>query len=407
MRILFVVQRYGTEVAGGAELHCRYFATRLAARGHDVHTLTTCATSYVDWANELPAGESELDGVTLHRMPVDRPRDNSVFEALNARVVTSISVPWYLQRSWMEMQGPRSSELAAWLSDRAAGFDVVVFFTYLYWTTWAGTEAVLGKAPAVLHPTAHDEAAFYLPVFDDMWWRPTGYAFSTEEERALLRRRTHADAVHGGLHEIVGVGTDLDVSGDAERFRAAYGLGDRPYLLYVGRLDPGKGADELHGYFTAFKERHPGPLALVVLGDPVKELPEHADVVLTGFVDDQTRDDAFAGATALVQPSYFESFSMVLAEAWAFRLPVLVQGHCEVLVGQTMRSGGGIPYWGFPEFEASLELLLERPELQRELGERGRRYVEERYEWEAVMDRYEALLGRVAEAGVTPALTRA
>ena len=86
-RLLFVVQRYGREVAGGAELLCREFATRLAARGHSVEVVTSCALNYVDWANHYPAGTAELDGVTVHRLPVAHQRDDRLFEALNTRVV--------------------------------------------------------------------------------------------------------------------------------------------------------------------------------------------------------------------------------------------------------------------------------------------------------------------------------
>ena len=140
---------------------------------------------------------------------------------------------------------------------------------------------------------------------------------------------------------------------DGDAFRAPYGLGDRPYLLFVGRVDPAKGSEELLDYFAAYKKRNPGPLALAIVGDPVRPLDPHPDVIVTGFVDDALKQSALAGALALVQPSYFESFSMILSEAWAHRKPALVQGHCDVLAGQCRRSGGGIPYRGFAEFEAA------------------------------------------------------
>ena len=86
MHLLFVVQRYGVEVFGGAEQATRMYASRMAARGHDVEVLTSCAVSYVDWADHFPPGTSELEGVTVHRLPVVAPRDDELFGPLNGRV---------------------------------------------------------------------------------------------------------------------------------------------------------------------------------------------------------------------------------------------------------------------------------------------------------------------------------
>ena len=121
-------------------------------------------------------------------------------------------------------------------------------------------------------------------------------------------------------------------------------------------------------------------------------------MVVTGFVDDGRASNALAGALALVQPSYFESFSMVLTEAWAHRRPALVQGYCAVLDGQARRSGGGLPYRSYAEFEVALERLTEEADLARVLGEAGRRYAERLYAWPVVIDRYERFLARVAGA---------
>jgi len=222
--------------------------------------------------------------------------------------------------------------------------------------------------------------------------QPTAYAFLTEEEQELVARRARVRRPAA----VIGLGVDLAAAGDGAAFRARHDLGDDPYLLYVGRLDPGKGSDELFGHFRAFAERHHGgrhgQLRLVVVGEPVAPLPAHPRVVTTGFVAESVKLDAVAGCTALVMPSYYESFSLVLAEAWAQSKPALVNDHCAVLRGQARRSGGAIPYRGFAEFEAAVELLLDHPDLQGDLGWRGRRYVETRYPWEAVLDRTEALL---------------
>jgi glycosyltransferase involved in cell wall biosynthesis len=124
-------------------------------------------------------------------------------------------------------------------------------------------------------------------------------------------------------------------------------------------------------------------------------LPEHPGVIFTGFVDEQTKHDALAAATVFVQPSYFESFSLSLCEAWVEGRPALVQGRCDVLRGQVERSKGGLPYTGFAEFDAALAVLLASPALREQLGQAGREYVLANYEWDDVLDRYERLLRRV------------
>lgn len=395
MRLLFVVQRYGMDVAGGAELHCRQFATRLAGRGHEVEVLTTCARSYLDWANEYPPGTAAVDGVAVHRLATARRRDLDLFGPLNGRVTWGRKpVALHLQEEWMRAQGPDVPALGPWLDEHAGGFDAVVFFTYLYATTRYGLARVAGRAPTVLHPTAHDEPPLSLPLFDAVFRAPDAFAFSTGEEEDLVRRRFRV----GQPSSVVGIGFELDVSGDGAAFRRGHGLGDDPYLVVVGRVDPAKGSDEVFAFFVAYKERHPGPLRLVVVGDPVEPPPPHPDVVVTGFVDEHEKRGAVDGALAVVQPSYFESFSMVLAEGWAQRRPALVQGRCAVLAGHARRSGGAIPYRGYAEFEAGVELLSSDAGLAARLGLAGRRYVEANFGWEVVLARYERLLRRAARA---------
>ena len=193
-----------------------------------------------------------------------------------------------------------------------------------------------------------------LSIFDEVFRMPNAFAFLTPEEAALVEQR-FPGAPAG---EVVGVGVDLAARGDADAFRRSAGLGDRPYLAYVGRIDPSKGAIELFDFFVEYKRRNPSDLALVFVGHPVVEVPERADVFVTGFVDEGVRNSAVAGALALVHPSYFESFSMVLTEAFAQSRPALVQSRCAVMTGHAQRSGAAIPYAGFAEFEVAVEPAL-------------------------------------------------
>jgi glycosyltransferase involved in cell wall biosynthesis len=397
LNLLFVVQRYGSEVTGGAELACREYATRLAAAGHRVEVLTSRAQSANDWADVYPPGTSELDGVTVHRLGVPAPRDNGAFQSLTVKALWSGSLgPRAEQQEWRQLQGPDLPELQPWLDHRAGEFDVVVHFSYLYTPTWAGLPVSSAVAPTVLHATAHDEPAFWLPVFDDLFPLPTRYAWFSPEERDLLVRRGAPS-----LGAVVGIGVDLDTDGHPDRFRATTQLGDRPYVVFVGRVEAGKGSEELIQFFEAYKSRHPEPLALVFVG-PAEDRHPHPDIIYTGYVDDQTRTDAIAGAVALVQPSFFESFSLVLTEAWAQQRPVLAQGYTDVLVGQVHRSGGGLYYRGFAEFEASLELLLTRPDEADAMGRAGRDFVAREYRWDVVLARYEELLRQAVAHGHSP-----
>jgi glycosyltransferase involved in cell wall biosynthesis len=278
------------------------------------------------------------------------------------------------------------------VAESSGSFDVTIFVTYLYYSTWAGLLTV--RSPSILHPTAHDEPPLYLSLFDQLFAIPDAFGFLTEEEASLVTRRFDVS----GPMVVTGSGIKLDPTADPPAFRRRFGLGDRPYLVYAGRVDPAKGCDELHRHFSLYKQRRPGSLALVMVGDRVFDLPRHPDIVMTGFVDDATKNSGIAGADLLVHPSQFESFSIALAEAWAAGVPAVVQARSEVLRGQCRRAGGGLWYRNYAEFEAALDLLLSDGALRQRLGEAGRRYVRENYAWQTVTDRYEDLLDRVRSA---------
>lgn len=382
MKILYVVQRYGEQIVGGSEAACRAFAEQLVARGHHVEVLTSCAHRYTDWADHYVPGVHDINGVTVHRLPVVDIRRPERFGPLHGWMVNGPrQVPGFEESRWAKHMGPDLAGLRPWLARHHRRFDVVIFMTYLYATTTKGLPYVAGRIPTVLQPTAHDEPPLWVRLYDTLFRLPDSYLFFTPEEREVVRQRFAIDPVG----EVIGIGVDLDDEADPDGFRRQHGIGDRPYLLYVGRIDPSKGSLEAYRFFEAYKDRHPGPLAFVLVGETVADLPDHPDVIRTGYLDERGKRSALAGSLALLQPSYFESFSIVLCESWVQRRPALVQAASTVLEGQARRSAGALPYRGFAEFEAALDLLVERPELGDELGRNGRRYVEDRYRWDAVL----------------------
>jgi glycosyltransferase involved in cell wall biosynthesis len=389
VRLAYVVQRYGPEIRGGAEAHCRDFATRVAARGHSVEVFTTCATDYRTWRNEFPAGRAEDDGVAVTRFPVvaERPDD---FDVLCDQVLGQPSLaPRDLQEHWMRMQGPEVPELVETLRSSDSRFDLVIFVTYLYYTTYFGLPAV--KQRAVLHPTAHDEAPIYLSMFEDMFEIPRALVFLTPEEREFVRHRFDLD----GTPDLVsGIGIEGPKEVSPDRARDRLGI-DGPFVLYVGRLDPQKGIEQLCGYFARYRERRGAVVDLVLAGDVVMDVPPTAGISVLGTVTDQEKWDALAAATALVHPSRHESFALILLESWCVETPSLVNAYSEVMAGHSRRSGGGLWYRTYADFEACLDRLLTDPELATGLGRQGKLYVETNYDWDGVIDRYLSFLERV------------
>ena len=235
MRILVVVHRFGPEIAGGAEGAARDVARRLVERGHVVEVLTSRAVSYVDWADHFPEGTLDDDGVRVHRLSVTRTRDVAVFNGLHDRVVSGPG-PLHLQEAWMQAQGPVLDGFVPWLERHAASFDVVVFFSYLYWTTWAGLPVASARTSTVLVPLAHDEPPFHLPIVRERLSMPDALAFLTPEEEALVLARVG----RGRPSAVTGLGVDLpsaDVSGAAAAVAAG---GAVPALRRKDRSDQGR-----------------------------------------------------------------------------------------------------------------------------------------------------------------------
>lgn len=396
MRLAYVVPRYGDDVIGGAETAVRRLAERLVAgAGWDVEVLTTCARDDISWASELPPGDSELNGVRVRRFACQGSRAPQEYD-LMVRVLgrPHDADPDDAER-WIDVQGPTSPELIEAVA--ASDADVVAFSPYLFHPTVRGVPRVAERA--VIHPAAHDEPALRLPVYDRPFRAARAFVYYTHEERRLVERRFSV-AHRTGL--VLGLGVDEPPDGDhadpGELVPAE--LGGRPFLLYVGRVQGAKGTVMLARYFAAYKERHPGPLAMVFAGpaDRPEEL-DHPDVVVTGVLEERVKWALLRRAAVLVAPSPFESFSLALMEAWTAGTPVLVNGRCAVTRGHCRRSGGGLWFEGFRAFEAALERLLGDDALREALAGAGRAYVERHYRWPVLVERYRVFVEGIAGRG--------
>jgi len=387
MKLAFVVQRYGLEIAGGAEYHCRLVAEHLA-RHAEVEVLTTCASDYITWANHYREGVETLNGVAVRRFKVKRPRDPERFAEWTARV----QVPGHVREDelrWLEEEGPFSPRLVRYVEQQRARYDFFIFFSYRYYTTWHGLRAVADQA--LLVPTAEDDRIYELSLFPPFFKLPRAIVYNSVEERAMIQRVAGNQDVPG---DVVGVGSALPERTDAQAFRRRFGL-DGPFGLYVGRIDQNKGCRQLCEFFLRYRREAGSQLKLVLIGKAVIPIPQDEGIVALGFQPDEVKWNALDACELLFMPSRYESLSMVTLEAWWAERPVLANAKCEVLRGQCLRSNAGLYYSSYEEFREAL-LLLERNEpLRRALGANGRRYFETHYAWPVIEKKYLDLIARV------------
>ena len=386
MKIACIVQRYGADIAGGSEAHCREIAERLATR-HDVSVLTSCARDYVTWANAFPAGTSVERGVRIVRFPVARRRRLKLFADLSDEVFNG-RAPVPRQEEWFRENGPVTPDLLEHLRQHGTSYDVVLFWAFRYYPSYFGVPIVADRA--ILVPTAEDDRAIDLEVLEAYFQKPAGYIFLTPEEERLVATRAGRPLEP---FTIIGAGLDAVQPSDAAAQRRESGLAT-PYVLYLGRVDRNKGCDTLLEYFQAFAKADDAP-TLVLAGPAKMQIPSHPKISALGYVSGEMREALLANARALIVPSPYESLSIVLLEGWNHAVPALVNGRCKVLAGQVRRANGGLAFRSAAEFEEALRYLMTHPVESATMGVQGRRYVDREYRWPTVLSRVEDLLAQV------------
>lgn len=436
MKIGIVIQRYGAEVLGGSEQLCRLVAERLATQ-HDVDVLTTCARDYVTWKNEYPEGSDRVRGVTVRRFANARTRDQEAFNRYSDWIYNNPHSRTD-EIEWLKQQGPWCPALIDFLRKHQQQYDVLMFFTYLYAPTVLGLEVNPGKS--ILVSTAHDEPAIKLEIFKEVFSRPAAICYLTNSEREFVQEQFPERPL---LEEVIGVGVDLpqqtryprmpapaaadedDESAtstsraDVPNERAAALAGEDepgqdypshlasrgsvfrrrhrlygPMLLYGGRIDPGKGCEELLNYFSEFR-KDGGEGTLALMGAKMMPLPEDPHIRFAGLLSDRERVQALEAATVVVCPSPYESLSLLALEAMSVGTPVLVNARSAVLVEHCVNSNGGLWYGDRDEFSECLKLLFRDARLRETLGRNGRDYVRRNYRWDVVLARYERIFARV------------
>lgn len=385
--IVFVAPRYGLEFVGGAEGIARALAEALHRRGTPVEVLTTCSNSLIMWDNFYEPGETRVNGVSVRRFPTDQV-DFALYDRLVKKVFAQPRALSVAEQQLMLDHSIHSQALYDYLRQNAGRYRCCVLTPYLFGTTYRAAQAIAGKAIHI--PCLHDEPFAYLTVMHKLLNGAAGLLFNAPEEAQLAQRL----GVTNPNAQVVGCGFDPPAPGDPLRFRAQYGLGDTPFILYSGRYEPTKNVPLLLNHFLRYKREHNTPLKLVLIGQGPVPIPNHPDVLDLGFFRPGTLGDALAAASALVQISVNESFSLVIMEAWLQGRPVIVHRDCLVTRGHAERSAGGWVIGSYAEFAQVLDNLASVPDEADRRGTVGRAYVLREYGWDQVLARFDVALER-------------
>lgn len=369
-RVAVVSPRFGLGFAGGAEHSLATMATHLRQAGWQVEVFTTCNEHAHCWRNTLPPGVTQWDGLTIRRFPIDAvnaERFERACEQIRQRrgeVAASVEADYLAN-------GLGSTALVEELQARNQEFAAILVGPYLFRLTWQVAQALPRQTLVV--PCFHDEPYARLPSLRQVFSHAAGMLFHTPIEQDFAQ-----EVIGVNQPRSLVIGTVLPAmsgTGVAARGRARVGS---PYLIYCGRWSAEKGCDRLLACLHQVQREQPGRWRLVVLGGGTN-VPREPWLINLGFVDEASKRDLLAGAHALVHGSLNESLSLVVLEAWAEGVPVLVPRHSAVLRWQVERSGGG---WCFRDAAEFSQLLtgpvLEESERQRR-GSAGHALVEQEY----------------------------
>jgi glycosyltransferase involved in cell wall biosynthesis len=366
--------------------------------GWKVDVYTTTAQSHHTWKKAYAVGTEQINNVTIRRYDctinrtiITRILAKLVFQILKLLRWTPFSkVINTMERFWFVLQGPYSPSLVAAVKANARDYDHIIFFTYLYFPTLRGVLELEKKS--ILVPLAHAEPPFYFEIMDKVFRRAGILLTNTPPESALIRSRfpnLSTPIIEAGL------GVDFpepQAQSSTENLQI-----DEPYCLYLGRISTEKNVHELIAWYTEFANaNHIRTPRLVLAGnlDSRLTIPTTPLVSYIGYVNDDARIELIRNAICLINPSTHESLSMIVLEALALSVPVLVNQNCAVLnyyVASTTTSFG---YRGKDSFVRQLHEILGtdwRAANHRQSLEDSSKWVRSHFSWTRVLDIYSNL----------------
>lgn len=391
-QIIFVCPRFAEgPTVGGAETLLKAMAKRAQGMGFKVTFLTTCARNHFTWRNELPQGERQVDGLNVHFFPVDEDRNIETFLSIQEKISRSGNYSREDEKTWL-VNSVNSRELCDYLRQHAGDCDWIVMGPYLFGLTYFAGQ--IRPEKTLLVPCLHDEGFAYVRSIKEMFFQVAGIMFNSEPEMNLARRLYNLPPEKCA---VVGMGMD-SFKTSTTSFSEKHHF-HSPYLIYSGRRETGKGTPLLLDYTAVFRKRTRVDLKLIFTGSgPIDARAEFLPHILDlGFVSEEDKHEAMAGAVAFCHPSVNESFGIVLLESWLAGTPVIVHARCAVNRYHCQKSNGGLWFAAYPEFEETLLFLINNRPLRDKMGKAGRDYVLREYNWETIENKFRSALKQFDE----------
>lgn len=412
MRILEVLPTYPGDVLDGSAVYERSLNRALLKHGAEIEVLTTRAQKLnhirgfsIAWPDELPRRD-EYDDVPIRRFHAinNGGFGNIVSDAVERRLSREDFTEGAIapgSSSFIEVavarardrpkrfdmfadigRGPLAPGLIVHLLRRAAKFDVILAgyapFSLPRQVIWAASRL---NVPVVLLPFIHESDRYH--QFNSL--------LQTYEQAAavLTLSRNTSDFLRQYVPRAnpvsLGAGVTVhDSSISSDEFRARYGLGNRPFLLYVGRKERHKRYD----LAIAAVEMLPDDVLLVMVGRDIDGKAIRSERVRhLGPLPSEELAAAYEACDVFVLPSEFESFGMVFLDAWLRSKPVIGNRVCGASATLIDDGVDGFLCRDAKQIAAAVSQLIDDPALSTNMGSAGRSKVLAHYTWDRVGER--------------------
>lgn len=408
-KIGFITVRYGLDITGGAEFHCRMLAERLVNK-YDVEVLTTTIKDYTTFIPELKEECDEINGVKIRRFN-NNPFDKDLYRKLQKKTkkarkirrliyrlkLSNIIFPifpiWNYQKDaeykLMKHHGFYSDNLLNFIKKHQKEYDVLIFLTYENAITHFG--ALIAPEKTILIPTAHLESMLFRSINSHLFTKVGFIAFNTSTEQEMCRKIFQHKLAS---NEVISVGVDITPANVDDIQKIKDNLSS-PYLLFCGRIVEGK-LNNFLDYFVSFKHKYKIDLKLVLTGDLFMPKVEHPDIIYTGFVSESEKTALIQNSFAVVNPSIYESLSLIALEALSLGKMVIANKRCNVMIEHESKSKGALVcYKSETDLHKILFNLLNNPIIVKQKGIDGMKYVEENYKWDIIIDKLTNCIERI------------